>query len=48
MVEITTVKVTKATRRLLAELGAREDTHDDGIKRLIDFYLKKNKKVSLG
>ena len=38
MSEVTTVKVTKRTRRKLAELGKKNDTYEDIIQRLIEFY----------
>ena len=38
MSEVTTVKVTKRTRGKLAELGKKNDTYEDIIQRLIEFY----------
>jgi len=36
----TTVKVRLETKKLLAELGKKDDTYDDVIVRLIEFYRK--------
>ena len=41
MGDITTLKVRKETRARLAELGAKNETYDQIIKRLIDFYRQK-------
>ena len=38
MSQITTVKVTKKTREKLAELGKKNETYEDIIERLIEFY----------
>ena len=38
MAEITTVKVTRKTRDKLAELGKKNETYEDIIERLIEFY----------
>ncbi len=35
---ITTVKVTKKTRQKLAELGKKNETYEEIIGRLIEFY----------
>ena len=42
MDEVTTVKVTKRTREKLAELGKKNETYEDIIERLIEFYEKKS------
>jgi len=42
MSEVTTVKVTKRTREKLAELGKKNETYEDIIERLIEFYEKKS------
>jgi predicted CopG family antitoxin len=47
MSEITTIKIKKETRKALAELGKKNDTYDDIIRGLIDFY-KKNKDSTEG
>jgi hypothetical protein len=44
MSQVTTVKVKKETRKMLAKLGSKDETYDDIIKRLIHFY-RKNSKV---
>ena len=38
MAEITTVKVTRKTRDKLAELGKKNETYEDIIEKLIEFY----------
>ena len=38
MAEITTVKVTKKTRERLAELGKKNETYEEIIQKLIQFY----------
>ena len=38
MDEVTTVKVTKRTREKLAELGKKNETYEEIIERLIEFY----------
>jgi len=38
MSEVTTVKVTRKTRDMLAELGKKTETYEDIIQRLIEFY----------
>jgi len=43
MAEDTTVRVKRETRRRLAEVGSKEETFDEIIQRLIDFYKKNNK-----
>jgi len=40
MAEITTVKVTKQTREKLAQLGKKNETYEEIIRRLITFYLR--------
>ena len=37
---MTTVKVRPETKKMLAELGKKEDTYDEIIVRLVDFYKK--------
>jgi len=39
----TTVKIMRSTRDKLVELGKKQDTYDDIIKRLIEFYHDNNK-----
>jgi predicted CopG family antitoxin len=34
----TTVKVSRETRRRLAEIGTKEESFDEIIRRLLDFY----------
>jgi len=41
MSEITTLKVTKATRDRLKALGRKGETYDEIINRLADFWVKK-------
>jgi len=36
--EVTTVKIRKETRAMLAELGRKNETYDAIIRRLIGFY----------
>ncbi len=38
MGEVTTVKVTKRTKGRLAQLGKKDETYDDIIARLLEFY----------
>jgi len=38
MDEVTTVKVTKRTKSKLSELGKKDETYEQIIRRLIDFY----------
>jgi len=38
MAQITTVKVTRKTREKLADLGKKNETYEDIIERLIEFY----------
>ena len=38
MDEVTTVKVTKRTKAKLSELGKKDETYEQIIRRLIDFY----------
>lgn len=38
MDEVTTVKVTKRTKVKLSELGKKDETYEQIIRRLIDFY----------
>ena len=38
MADITTVKVTKKTREKLAELGRKNETYEEIIQKLIQFY----------
>jgi predicted CopG family antitoxin len=37
---MTTVRVSKDTRKRLAEIGTKEESFDQIIRRLIDFYKK--------
>ena len=48
MTEITTVKVTRKTRDKLAELGKKNETYEDIIEKLIDYYQKKNRTKAEG
>jgi len=43
MNEDTTVRVKRETRRQLAEIGSKEETFDEIIQRLIDFYKKNSR-----
>lgn len=43
MGEVTTLKVHKETREKLAELGTKREIYDDIIRRLIQFYLKRDR-----
>lgn len=45
MSEVTTVKIKRDTKKMLAELGKKEDTYDDIIRKLIQFYIKNKHKV---
>jgi len=45
MRKITTVKVRDKTKKELAKIGTKEETYDDIIRRLIDFYKQNNKPV---
>jgi hypothetical protein len=38
MDEVTTVKVTKKTKAKLSELGKKDETYEQIIRKLIDFY----------
>jgi len=40
---MTTVKVRPDTKKMLAELGRKEDTYDEIIVRLLEFYKKNSK-----
>jgi len=40
MGDITTVKLSKETKKELAKLGAKEETYNDIIRRLIQSYRK--------
>ena len=42
--EITTLRVKVSTRDRLADIGNKDDTFDDIINRLVDFYKKETKK----
>ncbi len=44
MAEITTVKVTKKTREKLVELGKKNETYEEIIDRLIEFYKSNSRK----
>jgi len=39
----TTVKLKPDTKKMLAKLGNKDDTYDDIIRRVITFYVKKNR-----
>jgi hypothetical protein len=39
----TTVKLKPNTKKMLAKLGNKDDTYDDIIRRIITFYVKKNR-----
>jgi len=43
MNEDTTVRVKRETRRQLGEVGSKEETFDEIIQRLIDFYKKNSR-----
>ena len=45
MNRITSLRVSRETRNRLAEMGGKDDTFDQIIRRLIDFY-KKNRRRS--
>jgi hypothetical protein len=40
MIDITTIQLTKNTRERLKEVGMKKETYDDLLNRLIDFYLR--------
>jgi len=42
---VTSLKVRKATRDRLAQLGSKTETFDDVINRLMDFYKKNNRQL---
>ena len=42
MADITTIKVTKRTREKLAELGKKNETYEDIIEKLIEFYTNRS------
>jgi hypothetical protein len=44
MGEVTTIKVRKHTKRELARLGGKEDSYDDIVNRLIEFYKSNSRK----
>lgn len=44
MSKITTIKINKETREQLAELGKKNETYDEIIRRLIGFYNKEGGK----
>jgi hypothetical protein len=46
MGDITTVKLSKKTRDKLAELGSKNETYEDIIERLIEFYIKNSQKTT--
>jgi len=39
----TTVKLKPETKRMLARLGNKDDTYDQIVRRIIMFYIKKNR-----
>jgi hypothetical protein len=43
--QMTTVKVRRETKKMLADMGKKEDTYDDVIMRLIEFYNKNSKET---
>ena len=43
MTQMTTVKIKRETKKMLADLGKKEDTYNDVIVRLIEFYHENNK-----
>jgi len=43
MGQITTIKLSKETKKDLARIGTKEDTYEDIIKRLINFYRRNTK-----
>jgi len=43
MTQMTTVKIRRETKKMLADLGKKEDTYDDVIVRLIEFYHENSK-----
>ncbi len=45
MSEITTVKVTRKTRNKLAELGKKNETYEEIIQRLIEFYNNSQERI---
>lgn len=45
MGEVTTVRLTKKTREKLAQLGSKNETYEDIILRLIEFYRKNGGKL---
>ncbi len=45
MDEVTTVKVTKKTKGRLAELGKKNETYEEIIERLIEFFTNSSKDV---
>ena len=40
MIDITTIQLKKNTRERLKEVGMKKETYDDLLNRLIDFYLR--------
>jgi len=47
MNKITSLRVTRETRNRLAEVGTKDETFDEIIQRLIEFY-EKNNQASIG
>ena len=45
MKDVTTVKLNRKTKKMLADLGKKDDTYDDIVRRLIEFYMKNKAKV---
>jgi len=43
MNKITSLRVRRQTRDRLAEIGGKDDSFDEIIRRLLDFYKKNNK-----
>jgi hypothetical protein len=44
MNEITTIKLKKETKKELARIGTKEETYEDIVKRLIQFFKKNPQK----
>lgn len=44
MGEITTIKLKKETKKQLARIGTKEDTYEDIVSRLIQFYRENSHK----
>ena len=44
MGDITTIKLKKETKRQLAQIGTKEETYEDIVRRLLEFYGKNAKR----